>query len=132
MKEELLNESSESVKEVTDASVKEEADDSSDSESIVESESSEEANAVEEPQEEPETVIERPKPKASHDIPEGKTVFLKNVSFTVTNDDLKEFMEKIGPVYYAVVCIDSLTEHSKGTAFVKFKVIRDVKLETFL
>lgn len=31
-------------------------------------------------------------------------------------------MEKIGPVIYAVICIDPLTEHSRGTAFVKFKV----------
>lgn len=31
--------------------------------------------------------------------------------------------EKFGPVYYALVCVDRLTEHSKGTAFVKFRVI---------
>lgn len=111
--------------ELTDASIKEEADDSSDSESIVESECSGKADSVEVPHDELKTVAERPQPKASHDIPEGKTIFLKNVSFSVTNDDLKDFMEKIGPVYYAVVCIDSLTEHSKGTAFVKFKVMHD-------
>ena len=66
---------------------------------------------------------ERPRPKPSHDINEGKTVFLKNVPFDVTNDELRAFIsEKIGPVYFAVVCIDQLTEHSRGTAFVKFKV----------
>lgn len=104
--------------------MKEKADDSSDSESI-ESECSEESNSVNKvPHDEPKLLEERPKPKASHDIPEGKTVFLKNVSFNVSNDELKEFVGTIGPVYYAVVCFDPLTEHSKGTAFVKFKVIR--------
>lgn len=58
----------------------------------------------------------------SHDVAEGKTVFLKNVPFNITNDELKECVQKIGPVCYAVQCIDPLTEHSRGTAFVKFKV----------
>lgn len=67
---------------------------------------------------------ERARPKPSHDINEGKTVFLKNVPFDITNDELRAFMvEHVGPVYFAVVCIDPLTEHSRGTAFVKFKVI---------
>lgn len=54
---------------------------------------------------------------------EGLTVFFKNVSFSVNNYDLKQFMkERFGPIYYALVCVDRLTEHSKGTAFVKFRV----------
>lgn len=67
-----------------------------------------------------EPVIKRP--SDSHDVSEGKTVFLKNVPFNITNDELKECVQNIGPVYYAVQCIDPLTEHSRGTAFVKFKV----------
>lgn len=48
---------------------------------------------------------------------------MKNVSFSVTNDELKRFMkERFGPIYYALICVDRLTEHSKGTAFVKFRV----------
>ena len=58
----------------------------------------------------------------SDDVSEGKTVFLKNVPFSVNNDQLKECLEQFGPVFYALVCIDPLTEHSRGTAFVKFKV----------
>ncbi|KAE9536000.1 hypothetical protein AGLY_007901 [Aphis glycines] len=58
----------------------------------------------------------------SHDVKEGLTVFFKNVSFSVNNDELKRFVkERFGPVYYALVCVDRLTEHSKGTAFVKFR-----------
>lgn len=60
----------------------------------------------------------------SHDVKEGLTVFFKNVSFSVNNDELKRFVkERFGPIYYALVCVDRLTEHSKGTAFVKFRVI---------
>lgn len=60
--------------------------------------------------------------RISNDVNEGKTVFLKNVPFSVKNDELKKYMEQFGPVYYALVCIDPLTEYSKGTAFVKFRV----------
>ncbi|CAD6228043.1 GSCOCG00006324001-RA-CDS [Cotesia congregata] len=71
---------------------------------------------------------EKPRPRVlSHDIPEGKTVFLKNVPFSVKNDELRKCMEQFGPVYYALVCIDSLTEHSKGTAFVKFVNAEDAE-----
>lgn len=67
--------------------------------------------------------IENKKRFKSHDVKEGLTVFLKNVSFSVNNDELKRFMkEKFGPIYYALICVDRLTEHSKGTAFVKFRV----------
>lgn len=58
----------------------------------------------------------------SNDISEGKTVFIKNVPFDATNDDLRQCMSQFGPLYYALICIDKLTEHSKGTAFAKFKV----------
>lgn len=61
----------------------------------------------------------------SNDVQEGKTVFLKNVPFSVKNEELKQYMEQFGPVYYALVCIDPLTEHSKGTAFVKFMNVED-------
>lgn len=66
---------------------------------------------------------EKKKRFKSHDTKEGLTVFFKNVSFSVNNDELKQFMKKhFGPIYYALVCVDRLTEHSKGTAFVKFRV----------
>lgn len=60
--------------------------------------------------------------RVSNDVSEGKTVFLKNVPFSVKNEELKKYMEQFGPVYYALVCIDPLTEYSRGTAFVKFRV----------
>ncbi|PSN38981.1 RNA-binding protein 28 [Blattella germanica] len=62
------------------------------------------------------------KPKViSNDVSEGRTVFIKNVPFSATNEDIKACMEQFGKVIYALVCIDPVTEHSKGTAFVKFQ-----------
>ncbi|XP_024883836.1 RNA-binding protein 28-like [Temnothorax curvispinosus] len=65
--------------------------------------------------------------RVSNDVSEGKTVFLKNVPFSVKNEELKKCMEQFGPVYYALVCIDPLTEYSRGTAFVKFQHVEDAE-----
>ncbi|XP_054716189.1 RNA-binding protein 28-like [Uloborus diversus] len=59
--------------------------------------------------------------KISQDVSEGKTVFIRNVSFSTTEEDLEELMEEYGECEYCLLCIDKLTEHPKGTAFVKFK-----------
>lgn len=66
--------------------------------------------------------VSRKPRQISNDVAEGKTVFIKNVPFDATNEDLRECMSQFGPLYYALICIDKLTEHSKGTGFVKFKV----------
>ncbi|KAL0117998.1 hypothetical protein PUN28_008993 [Cardiocondyla obscurior] len=65
--------------------------------------------------------------RVSNDVSEGKTIFLKNLPFSVKNEELKQYMERFGPVYYALVCIDPLTEYSRGTAFVKFKHVEDAE-----
>lgn len=70
--------------------------------------------------------------RVSNDVSEGKTVFLKNVPFSVKNEELKKYMEQFGPVYYALVCIDPLTEYSRGTAFVKFRVrVANLSLDVY-
>ncbi|KAB0799358.1 hypothetical protein PPYR_05165 [Photinus pyralis] len=69
---------------------------------------------------------EKPR-KISNDVNEGKTIFIKNVPFAATNEDIKECMSQFGPLYYGVICMDQLTEHSKGTAFVKFKNKEDAE-----
>ncbi|XP_045504703.1 RNA-binding protein 28-like [Colias croceus] len=55
-----------------------------------------------------------------NDAEDGCTVFLTNVPFSIDNEQLQAFAEKTGPVKYALVCVDKLTEHSKGSAFIKF------------
>jgi len=58
----------------------------------------------------------------SNDVKEGRTVFLRNLPFSVDNDKLQDFAEQFGPVEYAVVCIDPKSDHSRGTGFIKFQV----------
>ncbi|KAK6637381.1 hypothetical protein RUM44_007797 [Polyplax serrata] len=71
--------------------------------------------------------IKTEKPYQSNDAEDGKTVFLRNIPFSATNEDLRKSVESYGPVHYALICIDKLTEHSKGTAFVKFKAEESAK-----
>lgn len=62
------------------------------------------------------------KPKRiSNDVNEGCTVFIKNVPFDATVDDLRKCCRKYGPLYYALINTDPVSGHSKGTGFVKFK-----------
>ncbi|KDR23731.1 RNA-binding protein 28 isoform X3 [Zootermopsis nevadensis] len=66
--------------------------------------------------------VDAKKPRVvSNDVSEGRTVFIKNVPFSADNSDLKTCVEQFGQVIYALVCTDPITEHSKGTAFVKFQ-----------
>lgn len=70
--------------------------------------------------EEPE---EEKKRRRIEDVDEGRTVFVKNLPFSVDSEEFKECMQQFGPVFYALVCKDKLTERSKGSGFVKFKVL---------
>ncbi|RWS09599.1 RNA recognition motif-containing protein-like protein [Dinothrombium tinctorium] len=65
--------------------------------------------------------------KKSNDVNEGRTVFIKNVSFETTTESLEEILSKIGPLEYCVITEDPLTGHSKGTAFAKFKRKEDAE-----
>ncbi|CAG9782418.1 unnamed protein product [Diatraea saccharalis] len=55
-----------------------------------------------------------------NDAEDGLTVFIMNIPFSVDDDQLRQFVERFAPVSYALVCVDRLTEHSKGSGFVKF------------
>ncbi|KFD54830.1 hypothetical protein M514_04264 [Trichuris suis] len=72
---------------------------------------------------------------ADKGISDGRTLFIRqeeigiafrflqrfrNLSFEVTDQQLKEFFANYGPVKYALVCRYKGTNHSKGTAFVQF------------
>lgn len=56
------------------------------------------------------------------DVNEGKTVFVRNLDFSTTQDSFKHYMEQYGEVHYALLCMDKLMERPKGTGFVKFRV----------
>jgi len=61
------------------------------------------------------------KPKQSTDVKEGKTLFIRNVSFDSTEEALQELFEQFGDIEYCKLVVDKRTGHSKGMAFVKFK-----------
>ncbi|KAK1598759.1 RNA recognition domain-containing protein [Colletotrichum navitas] len=55
------------------------------------------------------------------------TLFIRNLPFTVTDDQLKEHFVKFGPVRYARVVMDRATERPAGTGFVCFVNEEDAK-----
>jgi nucleolar protein 4 len=56
------------------------------------------------------------------------TVFIKNISFDTTNEDLQECFKKFGPIKYALTVRDPVSGHSKGTGFVRFLKKESVSL----
>lgn len=65
---------------------------------------------------------DKPIHNRSNDVAEGCTVFIKNIPFESTENDLRQVCRPFGPLYYAVITKDKISGHSKGTGFVKFKV----------
>eukprot|EP00057_Strongylocentrotus_purpuratus_P031131 XP_783689.3 PREDICTED: RNA-binding protein 28 [Strongylocentrotus purpuratus] len=59
--------------------------------------------------------------KPSEDVQEGKTLFIRNVPYDSTDDDIRDLFAPFGELEFARVVVDPMTEHSRGTAFVKFK-----------
>ena len=59
--------------------------------------------------------------KQSTDVKEGKTLFIRNVSFDSTEEALQDLFEQFGDIEYCKLVVDKRTGHSKGMAFVKFK-----------
>eukprot|EP00794_Sanderia_malayensis_P019156 gene19156-21076_t len=61
--------------------------------------------------------------KQSKDAKEGKTIFLRNLPFEVSEEEIVESFEKYGDIDYCKIVYDQETGHSRGTAFVKYKEI---------
>merc|ERR1719317_63833 len=60
--------------------------------------------------------------KTGHDVGEGKTVFIRNLSYDTDQEDLRDLMEEyFGGVVFAKLVMDKEMGHPRGTAFVKFK-----------
>jgi len=101
--------------------------DNSEDESVEEEEDEEDMEESEEEEmgEEIDETMETPKPhnlKTGHDIGEGKTVFIRNLSYDTDQEDLKDLMEEyFGGVVFAKLVMDKVMGHPRGTAFVKFK-----------
>uniref|UniRef100_A0A8C5S2P4 RNA binding motif protein 28 n=1 Tax=Laticauda laticaudata TaxID=8630 RepID=A0A8C5S2P4_LATLA len=83
--------------------------------------SSEGEESVEE--EEEEGAGEDPPPKQKQrpsDVAEGRTVFLRNLSFDTEEEELGELLEQFGDLKYVRLVLHPDTEHSKGCAFAQF------------
>ena len=57
---------------------------------------------------------------ASSDVREGKTLFVRNLSFASEEEDLADLVSRFGPLEYCLICRDKDTGQSRGSAFVKF------------
>jgi len=72
-----------------------------------------------------------PKPhnlKPGHDIAEGRTVFIRSLSYDTEEEDLRDLMEEyFGQVVFAKLVMDKVMGHPRGTAFVKFRTREDAE-----
>lgn len=65
------------------------------------------------------TVSTKKERTSLRDAREGKTIFVKSLSFDCKKDDLVNFMSEFGELEYCMFCKDEFG-HPRGTAFVKF------------
>ncbi|KAM8973416.1 RNA-binding protein 28 isoform 2-T2 [Pelodytes ibericus] len=54
------------------------------------------------------------------DVNEGKTLFIRNLSFNSEEEDLEKLLLRFGNLKYVRIVLHPDTEHSKGCAFVQF------------
>ncbi|XP_076078226.1 RNA-binding protein 28-like [Mytilus galloprovincialis] len=55
------------------------------------------------------------------DTDDGRTLFLRNLSYDTGKETLSEVMSEFGRVNYCLIVTDPKTEHSKGSGFVRFQ-----------
>ena len=92
---------------------------SEDEEEVADKDSDEELTLKETPQ--------TKKPKQLSDVKEGKTLFIRNISFDSSEESLQELFEKFGEVEYCKLLEDKRTGHSRGMAFVKYKTVESAE-----
>lgn len=67
--------------------------------------------------EEEDEAVERPKLPAPE---EGTTLFIRNLPYQATEEELRNLFRSFGPLRYAKIAMDKTTNRSKGTGFVCF------------
>ncbi|KAM4874243.1 RNA-binding protein 28 [Thomomys bottae] len=65
-------------------------------------------------------ILKQKKRKLPSDVNEGKTVFIRNLSFDSEEEELGELLQQFGDLKYVRVVLHPDTEHSKGCAFAQF------------
>ncbi len=61
------------------------------------------------------------KKRKLRDAREGKTIFIRNLPFDASEEEIRSIFETFGDIAYCKIVVDSVTEHSRGSAFVKFE-----------
>ncbi|XP_049498946.1 RNA-binding protein 28 isoform X1 [Panthera uncia] len=93
----------------------EESDSVDDGDELAESDTDSEQQEDEDVQ-----VSKKKKRKLPSDVNEGKTVFIRNLSFDSEEEELGELLQQFGDLKYVRVVLHPDTEHSKGCAFAQF------------
>ncbi|XP_023592853.1 RNA-binding protein 28 isoform X1 [Trichechus manatus latirostris] len=75
---------------------------------------------TEEREDEDAQISKKKKRKLPSDVNEGKTVFIRNLSFDSEEEDLGELLQQFGDLRYVRIVLHPDTEHSKGCAFAQF------------
>ena len=73
---------------------------------------------------EPEEAVEAPPtvpPKPSNKLFKDRTLFVRNLTYEIDDDDLRDFFTQFGPLHYARVVYSKETNQSKGTGFICYK-----------
>lgn len=83
-------------------------------------ENSEDSDLEEEDDEKPVKKKKLSKASLSVDVHEGRTIFIRNLSFDTEEDSLGELLEQFGDLKYVRIVMHHDTEHSKGCAFAQF------------
>lgn len=60
------------------------------------------------------------KKRKLRDAREGKTIFIRNLPFDATEEEICEVFKEFGEICYCKIVVDTVTDHSRGSAFVKF------------
>ncbi|XP_058537379.1 RNA-binding protein 28 isoform X2 [Ochotona princeps] len=76
--------------------------------------------SAEEQDDEDSQVSKKKKRKLPSDVSEGRTVFIRNLSFDSEEEDLGELLQQFGDLKYVRIVLHPDTEHSKGCAFAQF------------
>ncbi|KAM8936466.1 RNA-binding protein 28 isoform 1-T1 [Lycaon pictus] len=92
-----------------------ERDDSIDGEELAQSDTNSEEQEDEDMQ-----ISKKKKRKLPSDVNEGKTVFIRNLSFDSEEEELGELLQQFGDLKYVRIVLHPDTEHSKGCAFAQF------------
>ncbi|CAH1799491.1 unnamed protein product, partial [Owenia fusiformis] len=65
--------------------------------------------------------VETPTHPKKTDVDDGRTLFIRNISFETPVEKLEEMLSQFGEIEFCRLVIDPNTDHPRGSGFVKFK-----------